>query len=155
MLSQLVEVRRQLTGGNSESRQSDRKPLPYEPAESLTGKTTASPIYSPDTTKGVSFVGNALIDDSLPEVVTEEMRFSLERQDAVRREQSVRTIKPSSPSPSQPYSSPPETMTISPANFDTVTPLHLLGDQPDVVDCPFCLRRSETKVNREASSITQ
>lgn len=37
----------------------------------------------------------------------------------------------------------------------TVTPLHMLGDQPDTVDCPFCMRRVETSVKKAASKMTQ
>jgi hypothetical protein len=37
----------------------------------------------------------------------------------------------------------------------TVTPLHLLEDQSDMVDCPFCRRRVETRVRKEASAATQ
>jgi hypothetical protein len=37
----------------------------------------------------------------------------------------------------------------------TVTPLHLLGDQSDFVDCPFCRRRVETRVKKKASAATQ
>lgn len=37
----------------------------------------------------------------------------------------------------------------------TVTPLHLLGDQSDMVDCPFCMRRVETRVQKKASNMTQ
>ncbi|KAF4337728.1 hypothetical protein FBEOM_8396 [Fusarium beomiforme] len=37
---------------------------------------------------------------------------------------------------------------------ETVTPLHLLADQADMVDCPFCQRRAETKVKKSASSMT-
>ncbi|KAM0558380.1 hypothetical protein ACHAPJ_005074 [Fusarium lateritium] len=37
---------------------------------------------------------------------------------------------------------------------ETVTPLHLLADQEDMMDCPFCQRRSETKVKKSASSMT-
>ncbi|KAM0208446.1 hypothetical protein ACHAQI_006945 [Fusarium lateritium] len=36
----------------------------------------------------------------------------------------------------------------------TVTPLHLLADQADSVDCPFCQRQTETKVKKSASSMT-
>lgn len=36
----------------------------------------------------------------------------------------------------------------------TVTPLHMLGDQPDTVDCPFCMRRVETRVKKRASRMT-
>lgn len=38
---------------------------------------------------------------------------------------------------------------------DTVTPLNLLGDQPDKIDCPFCQKRSDTKVTKHASKKTQ
>ncbi|KAI9151672.1 Septation protein imp2 [Paramyrothecium foliicola] len=48
---------------------------------------------------------------------------------------------------------PTEAMSTEP-KIPTVTPLHLLGDQPDMIDCPFCLRRTETKVVREASAKT-
>lgn len=37
----------------------------------------------------------------------------------------------------------------------TVTPLHLLGDQSDYVDCPFCRRRVETRVQKDPSTATQ
>lgn len=37
----------------------------------------------------------------------------------------------------------------------TVTPLTMLGDQPDTVDCPFCMRRVETRVKKRASKKTQ
>ncbi|KAF5713030.1 hypothetical protein FMUND_8133 [Fusarium mundagurra] len=35
----------------------------------------------------------------------------------------------------------------------TVTPLHLLADQADAVDCPFCQRQTETKIKKSASSM--
>ena len=37
----------------------------------------------------------------------------------------------------------------------TVTPLGLLSDQPDMVDCPFCQRMSMTRVKKRASMTTQ
>lgn len=43
----------------------------------------------------------------------------------------------------------------APSGSNTVTPLHLLGDQPEAIDCPFCLRRSETRVKKKPSSTTQ
>jgi DNA-directed RNA polymerase subunit RPC12/RpoP len=43
----------------------------------------------------------------------------------------------------------------APPVSNTVTPLHLLGDQPEPIDCPFCLRRSETRVKKKPSSTTQ
>ncbi|KAF4466357.1 hypothetical protein FALBO_6782 [Fusarium albosuccineum] len=35
-----------------------------------------------------------------------------------------------------------------------VTPLHLLGDQPDSIDCPFCHRRTDTRVKKKPSNAT-
>ena len=37
----------------------------------------------------------------------------------------------------------------------TVTPLYLLGDQSDYIDCPFCQHRTETVVKRPSSATTQ
>ncbi|CEF74384.1 hypothetical protein FGSG_02141 [Fusarium graminearum PH-1] len=36
----------------------------------------------------------------------------------------------------------------------TVTPLHLLADQADSVDCPFCQHQTETKVKKSPSGMT-
>ena len=82
----------------------------------------------------------AVVTSSLPEVV--DMSH--------RRQTMASTIRTT-----QPYSPNNETMSMAPPTFLTVTPLHLLGDQPDMIDCPFCLRRTETKVVREASPVTQ
>lgn len=41
------------------------------------------------------------------------------------------------------------------ADVPLVTPIHLLGDQSDTVDCPFCMRRVETIVVKKASPKTQ
>ncbi|KAF4982829.1 hypothetical protein FZEAL_1621 [Fusarium zealandicum] len=43
---------------------------------------------------------------------------------------------------------------VYPPGMETVTPLHLLADQADAVDCPFCQRRAETKVKKQASGAT-
>ncbi|KAH6986944.1 hypothetical protein EDB80DRAFT_655126 [Ilyonectria destructans] len=37
----------------------------------------------------------------------------------------------------------------------TVTPLRLLGDQPDWIDCPFCERRARTTIKKKPSNLTQ
>lgn len=37
----------------------------------------------------------------------------------------------------------------------SVTPLHLLGNQGDTVDCPFCERRSMTRIEKSPSWLTQ
>ncbi|KAF5618719.1 hypothetical protein F52700_12239 [Fusarium sp. NRRL 52700] len=42
----------------------------------------------------------------------------------------------------------------APPRSNIVTPLHLLGDRPEAIDCPFCLRRSETIVKKKPSSTT-
>ncbi|KAF5022869.1 hypothetical protein F66182_5102 [Fusarium sp. NRRL 66182] len=54
-----------------------------------------------------------------------------------------------------------ESMAIPPAQApaqyppgQTVTPLNLLAEQPDTVDCPFCQRRAETKVKKTSSQMT-
>lgn len=52
-------------------------------------------------------------------------------------------------------------MTVEPqkpesaAAATTVTPLRLLGDQSDLVDCPFCRHHAETRVEKHASKKTQ
>lgn len=45
-------------------------------------------------------------------------------------------------------------MTVS-APPPTVSPLHLLGDQPDLIDCPFCERQTKTTVKKKPSNATQ
>lgn len=45
-------------------------------------------------------------------------------------------------------------MTIS-APPPTVSPLHLLGDQPDFIDCPFCQQQTKTTVKKKPSNATQ
>lgn len=61
--------------------------------------------------------------------------------------------------PSPPYSEIAggyvENNGMNPHAVPTVTPIYLLGDQPDFVDCPFCLKRVETKVVKKASKKTQ
>ncbi|EEU38094.1 uncharacterized protein NECHADRAFT_84323 [Fusarium vanettenii 77-13-4] len=36
-----------------------------------------------------------------------------------------------------------------------VTPLHLLGDQPNWIDCPFCETRARTTIKKRPSNLTQ
>ncbi|KAJ4219502.1 hypothetical protein NW759_007892 [Fusarium solani] len=50
--------------------------------------------------------------------------------------------------------SAPTPAPVYPPGAQTVTPLNLLTDQSDSVDCPFCQRRTETKVKKEASGMT-
>jgi len=35
----------------------------------------------------------------------------------------------------------------------TVTPLNMLGDHPQWIDCPFCQRRTKTRITREGTSM--
>ncbi|KAK1757324.1 hypothetical protein QBC47DRAFT_375675 [Echria macrotheca] len=51
----------------------------------------------------------------------------------------------------QPVASP---MVADATAANTVTPLRLLGDQSDLVDCPFCRRRVETRVCQKPSKKT-
>lgn len=48
-----------------------------------------------------------------------------------------------------------QSTTNFPTDDQTVTPLHLLGDQSDTIDCPFCRRRSTTTVKLTGSWLTQ
>lgn len=48
----------------------------------------------------------------------------------------------------QPLSEPPMNPTGS-KKTTMVVPLHLMGDEPEWVDCPFCKKRSKTRVVRE------
>ncbi|UKZ92890.1 uncharacterized protein TrAFT101_007823 [Trichoderma asperellum] len=73
---------------------------------------------APGTAKAVPFIN----DDGLPEVV---VASSSETHDE----------------PTQKTFTPPMESNL----IETVTPLHLLGDQSDTVDCPFCRRRVVTK----------
>ncbi|KAH6880548.1 hypothetical protein B0T10DRAFT_145607 [Thelonectria olida] len=57
-------------------------------------------------------------------------------------------------SPGAGYSNARQTMRVPAPGFVTVTPLHLLADQPDMVDCPFCRQMSVTKVKKQASIFT-
>jgi hypothetical protein len=59
------------------------------------------------------------------------------------------------------YPTPPDAGTsrsnisvLGPSDATTVTPLHMLGNQSDIIDCPFCRRRTETKVKLTASKTT-
>lgn len=46
-------------------------------------------------------------------------------------------------------------MSAAEAEGPTVTPLHLLKDESDSIDCPFCQRRSKTDVKKKPSNVTQ
>jgi hypothetical protein len=83
---------------------------------------------------------NTFLDDGgLPEVVT---------QDHIAKD----TGYYDAPIPVNPDPTP---MTQLYETTATVTPLHLLGDQSDTVDCPFCRHRVETRVKKNPSMRTQ
>ncbi|KAH8897517.1 hypothetical protein GQ53DRAFT_743183 [Thozetella sp. PMI_491] len=53
------------------------------------------------------------------------------------------------------YSSTPAMTTEAPqGGFRTVTPLHLLQDQPDRIDCSFCQRQAITEIKKVPSQCT-
>ncbi|RMJ02274.1 hypothetical protein CDV36_015455 [Fusarium kuroshium] len=79
-----------------------------------------------------------LDDEGLPEVVT---------QDHIAKD----TGFYDAPIPVNPDPTP---MTQIYETTATVTPLHLLGDQSDTVDCPFCRHRVETRVKKNPSMRT-
>ncbi|KAI8660131.1 LITAF domain-containing protein [Fusarium keratoplasticum] len=82
-------------------------------------------------------------DDCLPEVVSNAV---------------VRVEPPVLETPDDriEYVSSLEVMSITPRSVTprTVTPLHMLGDQPESIDCPFCHRRTETRVSKKPSNAT-
>ena len=47
------------------------------------------------------------------------------------------------------------TMRVPAKGLKTVTPLHLLGDYPEMIDCPFCRQASLTEVKKHPSFMTQ
>ncbi|KAL2214438.1 hypothetical protein CC79DRAFT_1392295, partial [Sarocladium strictum] len=51
------------------------------------------------------------------------------------------------------YTSSPEVMAVN-QTPPKVTPLHLLGDQPDWIDCPHCLQCTRTQVRKKPSNAT-
>ncbi|KAL7906920.1 hypothetical protein GGI35DRAFT_457235 [Trichoderma velutinum] len=82
---------------------------------------------APGTAKAVPFIN----DDGLPEVVVASSSVTHDE-------------------PTQKTFTPPMESNL----IETVTPLHLLGDQSDTVDCPFCRRRVVTKVKKSPSVAT-
>ncbi|RSL49831.1 hypothetical protein CEP54_012237 [Fusarium duplospermum] len=47
-----------------------------------------------------------------------------------------------------------EVSTSPESSITAVTPLHLLGDQPDWIDCPFCETRARTTIKKKPSNLT-
>lgn len=99
---------------------------------------------------------------TLPELATAEARRQFGRDDiSTNKEVFDGSSLSGSPSPSD-TSNFPQGRVISPLSDSslgeerpTVTPLHLLGDQSDMIDCPFCRRRTETRVKKHPSVVTQ
>ncbi|VUC27908.1 unnamed protein product [Clonostachys rosea] len=113
----------------------DGKPRTYE---------TPDDIRMPARPKSTSNSTN--VDrNTLPELATAEARRQFGRDDVSTSkevlEESPRIVAP-----------------LSGSSLDeehpTVTPLHLLGDQSDMIDCPFCRRRTETRVKKHPSVVT-
>ncbi|KAF9783044.1 hypothetical protein IL306_010586 [Fusarium sp. DS 682] len=116
-------------------------------------------------------------DDNLPEVVIEQTPAQTSPPPPVSEYNPVSTVSPAPtsimnwdgtqsppilqhPALAQQQYAGHQSMAIPPQQAqvpvgETVTPLHLLADQADMVDCPFCQRRAETKVKKSASSMTQ
>jgi hypothetical protein len=141
---------------------------------------SAPPAYSsplvrsePSDDKILASTTSIRYDDCLPEVVTPEMSQGVTP--------SSKTSSPATTTPTQSGLSPqlsrstlkdnetsstdvtrsaslnlvPQPSISALSGHDTtVTPLHLLSDQSDMVDCPFCRRRSETRVKLTPSRST-
>ncbi|OHF01195.1 hypothetical protein CORC01_03510 [Colletotrichum orchidophilum] len=62
----------------------------------------------------------------------------------------VQLEQPATPLAAQQQGGP----TITPlANPLTVTPLHMLGDGPQWIDCPFCNQRTQTVITKEGTAM--
>lgn len=123
---------------------------------------------------GTSFQGSAsrpssrsTIGDDLPEVVPstfpEVVASSLPEVAPCTLPQVALSSSPQAVSSSAPEAglevvangSKMDVSTVSGYPLPTVTPLHLLGDQPDQIDCPFCLQQTTTRVKKKPSNATQ
>ncbi|KAJ1323286.1 lipopolysaccharide-induced tumor necrosis factor-alpha factor [Microdochium nivale] len=97
-----------------------------------------------------------VIDDGgLPEVVVMHETIDMNHHKSHHPSHSVEPVV-SSPTLSTPTSPAPVLVPSGQANLAslTVTPLHLLGDQPDTVDCPFCQTQTMTKIKKTPSIMT-
>ncbi|KAG7285694.1 hypothetical protein NEMBOFW57_007987 [Staphylotrichum longicolle] len=66
------------------------------------------------------------------------------------------TVQPPVPVKDLPtnLSAPTKQLPMSPQQpVPTVTPLNMLGDRPQWIDCPFCQRRTMTRLNTEGTSM--
>lgn len=147
----------------------------YRPA----GASASPPQQEPPAGPTVSTLELAVDYNSYPEVYIPEPQPQPQQQPPQQQQQTnhhhhqQEEQTPSLPprkSPTLDVESPPAPAYSTPADYQrigyagtldmstavaTVTPLHMLGDQPDTVDCPFCMRRVETSVKKKASSRTQ
>ncbi|KAH7037030.1 uncharacterized protein B0I36DRAFT_313169 [Microdochium trichocladiopsis] len=87
-------------------------------------------------------------DGGLPEVVTSHQSVD------IRPDIDPHKIREQQIYPHQRDSIASQSTALGSFSAATVTPLHLLGDQPDTVDCPFCQRRSITRVKKKPSLAT-
>ncbi|KAF4980146.1 hypothetical protein FZEAL_3765 [Fusarium zealandicum] len=110
-------------------------PPSYTPAQGLDDKIpydSSLPASGPQRAKTLRTYIN---DGGLPEVVTtDQMAKETGYFDGL-----IPVVTPETPAPQGYF------------DDDTVTPLHLLGDQPDTVDCPFCRHRVMTKIKKSPS----
>ncbi|KAM5341163.1 hypothetical protein ACJ41O_015272 [Fusarium nematophilum] len=125
-----------------------RTPIHPPPSETWTfhSSSISKPPQAPSDTRNID-------DESLPEAVVPD------NMEVARVEHTVANLPQATPSDvaervnRSEYASGLEVMAV-PQTVHTVTPLHLLGDQPDSIDCPFCLRRTETRVKKKPSNVT-
>ncbi|CAM1502604.1 Fc.00g073800.m01.CDS01 [Cosmosporella sp. VM-42] len=123
-------------------------------ATTETPKSEQRPIVYEDGPEVVP--ENQAQDGEKPKYLADEIRNST-MTPPVGEHYVTTTLPPQSPPPpsinqSGGYHAPPS-MAI-PVPGTTVTPLHLLGDQSDSIDCPFCERHTETTVQTQHSAWT-
>jgi hypothetical protein len=143
-----------------------------------------NPAKRPGNKTGASYATTRTIeDDGLPQVITTDDSYTSTPQTSSAYTSSSwrtsATLQGPPPGPTfmqsqQSLAPPPSTQQYRPTKVEsqyqgpspmmggyrnsgteTVTPLDLLGDQPDMIDCPFCMRRCETRVQYGPSSKTQ
>ncbi|KAH7242055.1 hypothetical protein BKA59DRAFT_222078 [Fusarium tricinctum] len=156
-------------------------PVSPEASSSTPVDTIAPPSYTPNaavsTEEKIAVEQRHINDDNLPEVVTEPMHQPHTSPPPVSEYNPTSSVSPAPtsianwdgtqsppilqhPALAQQQYSGHESMAAIPMQQIpqqpgvTVTPLHLLADQADSVDCPFCQRQTETNVKKSASSMT-
>ncbi|KAJ4014108.1 hypothetical protein NW752_005827 [Fusarium irregulare] len=153
---------------------------PVDPDAIAPPSYTANPNTEPPTDEKIAIEQRHINDDNLPEVVTESTFQHHPSQPSPQTSPPPPSATVSPEPSSAMYNgtqSPPilqhpahaqqqqyagqESMSIPMQQQPpmrptgpTVTPLHLLENQADSVDCPFCQRQTETKVKKSASGMT-